>query len=98
MGYGYGRGIYFGHASIYLRESLIKALKEWRAGNIKHWSAFFGSKDLARVHVGRLWHCTDVLPGDIRELASRAFELKYPVRSYAQLARVLLTDLKKSVQ
>ena len=91
---GYAKGVRFGHAGGHLRGPLVEAVEDWQTGRIKHWSDFFESKEVAREHVGKLWHCTDILSGDIRRLVSEEFDR--PVGTFGQLARLLLGDLRRS--
>lgn len=91
---GYAKGVRFGHASGDLREPVLEAIEEWDIRLIKHWSDFFESKKSARKCVGKLWHCTDILPGIMRRIVSEAFDR--PVGTYGQLARLLLEDLRRS--
>jgi hypothetical protein len=65
-----------------------------QSGRIKKWYDAFNSHKEARLAVGKLWHCTDILGSHIRSIAKDEFHLEKEPFTYAQLSRVLLNDMK----
>jgi hypothetical protein len=96
---GYAKGVRAGHAGGHLREPLLEALDEPR-----HWFDYFGSRLAARRHVGKLWHCTDILPGFARDTVLAILDLDVgleqvePPYTYGQLVRRLIRDLNEHEQ
>src|SRR6266849_6094065 len=92
----------YGHAGGHLRDALLESLEQygdewWEHVEIdfyrerdNRWWNQLSARAQARWLLGQLWHCTDILPGDVRSV----FEEDHEVFTYAQLARLLAQDLK----
>ena len=91
---GYARGIRGGHDVGNLSDPIIEALDDWQAGKIKNWYDAFGSNEEARKHVGKLCSCTDIVGRETRITVQDGFNLEKEPYTMAQVARVLLNDLR----
>jgi hypothetical protein len=90
---GYAKGVRRGHAGGHLREPAC-ALVEGLSGGARDWwevddgtGVPFRTQDAAYRHLGRLWHCTDVLPSAVRRAAEEVVGRR--VWTYAALVRAL---------
>ncbi len=94
---GYAKGIRQGHAGGHLREPALEIVDALERPDCEWWSAAtydgqpFGSAEAVYDHLGRLWHCTDVVPGFYR--TSVEIVTGRTVGTYAQLARAVRTYL-----
>jgi hypothetical protein len=72
---GYAKGVRLGHAEDHLREPVLALLKAIGADEPRWWQVEdgdgepFSSPEAAYRHLGRLWHCRDVVPGTYRSIA-----------------------------
>jgi hypothetical protein len=95
---GYATGVRWGHAGGHLRDPVCEAVERGYASRgMDPWWRAFGSREAARAHVGKLWHCTDIVDGLTRQMAVDVLGLDHDgeVMTYARLARLLVADLKR---
>jgi hypothetical protein len=103
-----------GHAGGHLRDALLDALQHRYPDDAKWWNHieidFNEERDnrwfqkcsprrRAQWLLGQLWHCTDIVPGDVRrEVASNDPDLsdEWQVGTFAELARYLAQDLTEA--
>jgi len=93
---GYANGVRAGHAAAHLRDPMNAALEDAAYSHGREWWTAWGSRESARELVGKLWHCTDVVPRSTRQAASEVLGLndEWAVGTYAQLSRRLRADLQ----
>jgi hypothetical protein len=83
-----------GHAGGHLREPALELLEAICDDETRWWEVDSGngvpfeSPEAAYRHLGRLWHCTDTVPGDDREMAEDLLGTDH-VWTYAALVRHL---------
>jgi hypothetical protein len=103
-----------GHAGGHLRDALLDALEHRYVDDPQWWnyieidfneegdSRWFqkcSPRRRAQWLLGQLWHCTDVVPGDVRrEVASNDPDMtnERQVGTFARLARYLARDLREA--
>jgi len=89
---GYAKGVRYGHAGGHLRDPLDEALELEYEG--KNWWEHFKTKDAALKHIGKLWHCTDIMPSRYSDVLREYNEkFRFLGFTYAQVVRVLRDHL-----
>ena len=92
---GYAHGIRAGHAAGHLREPAIAIVEALYSGESDWWAVEGPEGPLASPreaydHLGRLWHCRDIVPSWVRETVHWLSGLEdRPVWTYGQLSRAL---------
>ncbi len=92
---GYAKGVRRGHAGGHLRQPVDDLVEALCDGVSRWWEVDdgdgvpFGTPAAAYRHLGRLWHCTDVVPADIRQAAEDLVGDGPPPWTYARLVRAL---------
>ena len=96
---GSAKGVRYGHGGGHLREPVLEIVEGLYARDPRWWevtgdaSARFDSPEAAYAHLGRLWHCTDIVPSRIRAVAEELLgDGTYD--TYAQLVRALRPFLR----
>ena len=79
-----------GHMPSHLREKPFEAIEAERFAPYTRWQVNVGGPEQARRVTGRLWNCTDVVPGAICEDAGIPRG-----RSFAQRVRQLRHELNR---
>ena len=79
-----------GHSPCNLREQLCEAIEAERFTPKTCWHENIGGPEQARRVTGRLWNCTDVVPGTVCEDAGIPRG-----SSFAQLSRQLRQELNR---
>jgi hypothetical protein len=99
---GYAHGVRRGHAGGHLRQPVEDIVEALYKGDRSWWEVSGGNSDPfdsaedAYKHLGRLWHCTDIVPNDIRSLAEDLLgEGDY--FTYAQLVRKLRPYVRRLI-
>lgn len=99
---GYAKGVRRGHAGGHLREPACVLVEALSAGAPGWWKVDdgtgvpFATPDAAYRHLGRLWHCTDVVPSAVRQAAEEIVGRR--VWTYAALVRTLRPIVAEQMQ
>ena len=92
---GYAQGVRYGHAGGHLREPVLELVEALRWDPERWWDVAdvegepFQSPGAAYDFLGRLWHCTDIVPSSTRTIALSMLGEDRLVTTYAQLVREL---------
>ena len=93
------------HAKGHLRDPLIEAF-DCHVSRDREWYKFLGPKAKALRLLGRLWNCTDTMPGSTRDAVAEWLllerhideQLERQIRSgcsYAQVVRILIPCVRE---
>jgi hypothetical protein len=99
---GYAKGVRNGHAGSHLREPACALVEAISADDPCWWEVDsgngrpFASPAAAYNHLGRLWHCKDVVPESTRLAAERI--LDRDLGTYAALVRALRPVLAERIK
>ncbi len=90
---GYPRGVRHGHAGGHLRKPVLELVESMYAdklgGYAGAWWSPFESPEEAYDHLGRLSHCTDIVPGSTRSMMMEMVDEEHEPVTYAVLVRQL---------
>ena len=92
---GYAKGVRLGHAGGHLRGPVCDLVEALYARDPRWWEVEdgdgvpFASPAAAHEHLGRLWHCSDIVPSDIRRAAEDIVGSELHLWTYAALVHAL---------
>jgi hypothetical protein len=99
---GYAKGVRHGHAGGHLREPACALVEAIYANDPRWWEVGdghgvpFATPAAAYQHLGRLWHCRDIVPSGTRRAAEEIVGRE--VCTYSALVRALRPILAERMQ
>ncbi len=88
---------YQGHAPGHIRQALIDAFEATQSDDREWWETFNRPED-AFLLLGKLWNCSDILPGDLYEEIKSWAQVDEFHGTYGAAARVLKEELSRALE